>query len=181
MAIDILEELNKQNWLKVRKILIGHATFKLKLLSFKSGKKEITDFVDDAIEKTFTGKRIWNPEKVELIYFLKKAIDSEISNHFKREEKTTVVDKDFENDINDYLLKSDERNPEEELILSERLNMIKENLKGDDEAGIVFECLQDGHKFHSICEELGINKIQFYNIIKRIKRKIKKFYEKQIE
>ena len=181
MEVKILDELNSQDWRTIRSVLIAYATFKMNLFKLQTVKKEIADFVSDAIAKTYTGERNWIPEQVDLTRFLKLAIDSEISNQLERKETKILVNKDFDNDANDYLIKSDGLSPEEELILAERISEIKESIKGDENAEIVFEYLSDRHTYDSICVELGINKNQLNNIIKRLKRKTTKSYEKQIE
>jgi len=177
MGNEILDELNRQDWKTIRPKLIAYATFKINLFKLQTF-KNAADFVGDVIQKAYTGKRKWIPGKVDLIRFLKVAIDSEISNQLKKYDTKSVINKDLDDDVNDYLLKSDTLSPEEELIYSERVSEIKQSINGDEDAELLLEYLSDGHTYDTICAEMGINKNQLNNIVKRLKRKTKKLYEK---
>lgn len=168
------KSLHDQDWLNIRRKLVAYAMVKVDLYNLN---RELTaeDLVQEAIIKLFEGIRIWNKQNCpDLLYFLKRVIDSDINSYintnkmqleavFENEEGINIID-----DIDSQIV-----NPAEEFISNEKLEEIKANLKNDDDAALLFIYLLEGYSYKELCKEMNIDDQKRNNIVKRIKRKLK--------
>ena len=99
-----LDALNTANWDEIIPALTRYAHLKVALRRRRLGRMAIPtelgpdDYVQQAIEATFTGTRIWNKESYPtLLEFLKSVVDSMLSNWgrslaFKRQQTSTGLE-----------------------------------------------------------------------------------------
>lgn len=171
----ILDELNKQDWVKIRKTLISYVIVKLKYNQVTSNNADVIHFVDNIIGNTFLEERKWNPSKVSLHYFLRRSIDSEISNFFKKKATILSSPQDIYDNVIADRMPDDSLNLEDNFLSveaqQEKIKSIRKKLSTDDDAGLVFEYLLEGCSYEEIKEQLGIDKNQLNNVLKRLRRK----------
>jgi hypothetical protein len=86
------------NWNDLYPRLLAYAARKLDRLSWRGqrsgavpGARQAQDFVQDAIEKTITGKRKWNSQEIALFDFLVGVISSEINHLVVSPDNTRVL------------------------------------------------------------------------------------------
>lgn len=173
MSEDTLSELKSQDWLKINKILKAYTILRCKKYSLEFRHMEMDDFIGEIVAKVFTGERVWNKDKWPILtIYLCECIKSEFSNYFDHKKRLDIENVDFqeEGSLKD-TLSSKDKSVEEELTLKQSLDNAKCSLEDDVDAGIVFEYLLDGYTYDEICLKLQIEKSEFYNILKRIRRK----------
>ena len=74
----VLEELQAADWKELGKHLVAYTNWlvnaNLVRETMLPGGQVAQDFVTDAIRKVFSGIRMWNPQKVDLLTFMKGVI-----------------------------------------------------------------------------------------------------------
>lgn len=141
------------------------------------------ELVHIAIEKVLRGTQPWNPERrPEIRHHLAWVLKSVISNDLKRAEITRRApcvangDGSMVNPVDSVAEPS--RLADEDLIIEERLNRIRQAVAEDDEAELIMMALEDGiTKPSEIAAETGISPARIYAILKRIRRQAAKLSE----
>lgn len=152
------------------------------------------DVVSDAIKKTYSGERQWNPEKEPSLFkFLCSVIDSSINHIANWKENTNTQSESLIS--NSHMEKSpllsiphNDPSPESVLINSEEDKKIDNFLWGfhsfldeSSELQTYLECVIDGlEKPREIAEAMGIKTKEVNNLKKRMKRKLI-FYQEQFK
>lgn len=166
---DQLRELNDK--------LLAFADFRLSFNDTQGLSAE--DFVQRAIAKAISGRRVWNTEQTpKFENFLKGCISSEINNHFnlKSTRKTsTASDRETNGDFFDCIGgKAD--------ILTElegqelRDQMFDELVEYDEQLAELLFFQEEGYKPSEIVEKLNYESVQdVYNARKRLRRRCRTF------
>ena len=176
---DVSRRLEEANWDQIHSKLVLYAQFKLETISWPSGHPpggiEAGDLAQEAIESLFFGRRTWNVAKhPDLEVVLKGIIKSRLSHLVKTKDNRTrrALSEDAGVDGWGHDALSNNPSPEESLVSKEQIAQIESLLEGDDDAGMVFLCLQEGAKPKEIAEELGKPVKEIYVIKRRIRRKL---------
>ncbi len=87
MKTEVYRKLEEADWKAVGKQLAAHATWKAQNFAWRTGDHEDlalglqgVDIAQIAIEKVLTGERAWNPERGDLLPYLKGVVDSLMSH-----------------------------------------------------------------------------------------------------
>lgn len=139
------------------------------------------DLLHEAIARTLSSERRWEPSRVPFEQHLYGAMKS-IANHWWEECWVTRVDPEaaltFEtSDGNEKSMLVDVsvgQNPEEELAAKQQIVAIENILHGDYEASLLFESLRYDHNGPEIRENLGWSQNEYETIQRRMLRKIRK-------
>ena len=183
-----LEKLSSQDWKALYPQLTHYALLLVKSLRWQTGSTDLPkgfqaqDLVNEAITLVFTGQRRWNPGKVPVLIYLKGVIRSlashlvESAEHKKRQD-LTVVDEETETIKEVEISDTNAPSPEDLLLVNEIAEYLLKSAKGDENMQLVLLCLDDGMKRSEIVEltELPLKEVD--NIMKRIRRALKKFLE----
>lgn len=169
--------LKAQDWPAIMVKLYSHAIFRLRWFGIKSEirlqGREYKDFAHEAVTLIYEGKRVWDPQKEpDIIKYLKKVINSLISNLLKSEENKTMTDVDLTDEMNDALLFDNMF--QQKLINQDLMSQIEDTLLDDPDMWLVFTDLAIGMTPLDISEKydkMDIEKIR--NIQKRLRRHIK--------
>lgn len=153
------------------------------------GGKEPADFVMDAIRKTVVGKRHWNPEKASLFRHLAGVVRSDMGHLARSPANRTTVratikrDEDdnegniwSENVVDINRLESAEICQEKQMISQEGIENLLDFLEQNNDKDRILrraaEFIMDNHDASAdeIAEDLGISRIDAYNLKKRLRR-----------
>ena len=150
---------------------------------FKNLSEELAkDFVQDAITLFITGKRKWDPEKIELLPFLKGVIKSLVSHYINAayQKRRTVKTKSQDEESIDITesVQSKEPTSQQKLERKEFENFLLNEVKDDEDMQFVLLCLFDEKSRSEIAKELDfpLNKVD--NLLKRIRRVTIKYFNK---
>jgi RNA polymerase sigma factor (sigma-70 family) len=190
---DALGRVSPDKWAKLMKYLINYADKAIRTKTWRGvfngplpGGKTAEDFVQEAIEKVYIGVRSWNPEQMNLRFFLKQVVRSDISSYVRNSENRikhlrirTEAEEDevdgLEHVIFDRDLPSDEENFE---IASREVQQFFDFVKDDE---IVYNMVklqyeeEEVFPRNELAERLGVSRKDVDNAIKRHDRRAKKF------
>lgn len=173
---------------------LNRMTWKNKTVHILPEGKEPADIVCDLIAKVFSEDRSWDPDKVDLLTFLRSQIRSEVSNlvrshaHQKEEsldlpesaEEISLLEKQASASN---LKKSVEETVEEKLVAAEVKDAVFEAVAGDKELERFLELILDGYwkETSEIAECMGISVQEANNIKRRFLGRLSKVKEDLIE
>lgn len=174
-----IREILQSNHSKIKEWL-NHAKKYIQLY-LDGSNKMITaeDIVGDILIKMVNGERNWNREKVDINAFMYNSIRSHVEAIAKKEKRTESTDKylpetdSFESKFDDKLCLTLEAIYLQQ-DTKEKLAIVRNKLKDDEDCEIVFNCFHEGMNESEIAKDLGISKTDVRNIIRRIKYKIRK-------
>lgn len=150
--------------------------------------KEPGDYVQEAIQLFFVGRRKWDPEKCSLKAFLEGVIRSTTNHNSEDKENTDTIRSRAANEQGEEIdlmdqLPSNELSFEEKEKIEERETRLWEFidfLSDHPEISPVFEAIYDGViKPASIAERLGISVNEVTNRKKRLATKVEQFKKLQ--
>jgi DNA-directed RNA polymerase specialized sigma24 family protein len=128
-----------------------------------------SDLLQEAIARTFAGKRRWR-KAVAFVTYLLGAMRS-IANHaLERLHGATVVP--TEEDGVELPIAAQVADPERAAAAHQRLEQIRSRFDGDTEVALVLDCLADGMTGIDIQRDLGLTAQQYETIIVRLRRGI---------
>jgi len=136
--------------------------------------KEAVDIAQDAIEKTYRGKRKWDPRKRPLLDFLSAVADSELSNlvlskgHRLREPSVEVYQAAVDG-TSDPLPGPDAAIEEAELRERFRQSL------SDPDLMRFFELRWKDYSLDEISRETGLPKKKLYTLVRKLKRRYEQF------
>ena len=185
---DVLRRLDEANWDQIYPELVLYAQFKLGAISWPgghpSGGTQAEDLVQEAIESLYIGQRTWDVAKhPNLEVVLKGIIKSLVSHQTKAKDNQTrqALSEDAGVDDWGHDALSNNPSPEESLVFEEHMAEIEILLENDEEAGLVFLYLLENAKSQKIAEELGMPVTKVYVITRRVRRKLRDYWQKTNE
>ena len=143
------------------------------------------DIVQNAILKTLSGERKWDPKKEpDLFNFLKWAIYSEISALAKKLENKLSAEpgnKHEEDDVEPFEnnFADEEKSQLEAMENDEYLTNFYVFMEGEPDLQILMEFFEKGFKRQDIAEKLGKAPTEITNLKKRLKIKYREFLSAQ--
>jgi len=186
--------LKQADWDSMYPVLIAHARWRGRRYSWHGGAhldslpkgNQLDDIVQLVIAKTFAGDRKWEPERGELLPWLKMQIDSEInalvkSAAHRNEEHEPEASEEYcrdgtYNEPEDFFGPDPCLTPEGALLEAEyersNRNMLFEAAGNDQELVEIVEAVIGGCDFKAsaLAEELQVPVTDVYNRIRRLKR-----------
>lgn len=177
LSDSIIEELEKQDWAVIIKSATLHAVYQLKYYGLwnRRGLKGYSaqEIAMEAIEKIYLGEWQWNPEKSKLLDYLKfHVIRGLVSNLAKSSEfkSTHEIESSELNEVAQ--LESD--GIIETMNQDQILEILRQEISSDEQAGIIFEELLIGLKRSEICEKYNWEKRVYDNASRRLSGFIRK-------
>lgn len=191
MDKELLERLNNQDWEAIIKQLTSYAQMKLAPLKWNKGTgatlgKQTEDFVNEAITRVYEnkpGKRKWNYKKQpDLLKHLKGIVSSSISNAVNGKENETNIRLNPTDTEDESLLSiiSYFEDPEEKVIADEISGLIEkaiQDTKDDTLEMVWYAVIEYELTPEQISKNLGIEKKEVYNTLKRMRRLAQKIIE----
>jgi len=180
---DLRIRLEEQDWNLITKRLIWYAQWLAHRKSWHTGHDDLpqgkppADIACDAIKKVWNEERKWDSRKCpDLLDFLKSVVKSDM-NHLVRSwghEHFVPLDDEQESGFPEPI-----ETPEEKLKLKEEedrssnfKNELEKLLKDDEDALLVFICLEEGFtKPKDIALQTGLSEKEVNNAKKRIRRR----------
>lgn len=195
MKVEVFGKLQEADWKAIGKQLAAYATWKAQNFAWRSGNhKDLAcglqgvDIAQIAIEKVITGERAWNPERGELLPYLKGVVDSLMSHmadsldnslqtRFSedKEEKELLDHTDFQAARHDDfgLLSADQRRQGADSDgENERVAELFAAVEGKDDLMAVLDVMMSSGetKPAEIAAELGLEVTEVYNRLKRLRQ-----------
>lgn len=170
----ILNKLSNQNWEDIIIRLTDFASKQLKFWNLINEKKTkgllAEDIAMDTIEKVIKGEWNWDPEKSDLLDYLKfHVVRGLVSNLAKS--KKIKLNSNF--DITDLRgIKDSVYTVESEINANEVLNHLQKIIKGNEIEEKILEGIINGLKKNEIINEYKMTKEDYNNGYKRVKRKV---------
>lgn len=190
--------LRKQDWGEIAKTLVGYTVYRARMYSWRGGNPvdlalhtTAEDIVQNIILKTLDGRRVWDPEKGELIPWLRQQINSELDHlvksaaHRYEQRMATSTGENEENDSPEpereiEYAENEAQQPEKILLRKEKVGIDLDHLLeavGDDTKleEMVFAML-DGcpPKAQALAERLQVPVRDIYNRKRRLRRRLRK-------
>ncbi|WP_376957517.1 hypothetical protein ABNQ39_10465 [Azospirillum sp. A26] len=140
------------------------------------GGKTPEDFVSDAIIKTISGQRCWDPNKCDLLQHIIGVVSSEISHAAISAENISTVPTDDDNVIN--ITNGEEPNPEQIFIYnSEKKSLLSYLEKIDPVLRSAAELLLEEQAIGNIdlAHQMGFTVKDVENLKKRLKRAVEQY------
>ena len=182
MRQELVEKLTKALDERTRKRLVGYALKLVRhpLLNWR-GETDLVQLAEDitseAICKTITGERKWNPEKTpDPVAFLASAIKSLVNSHNRKERNSEYVrelDAPEGAEIHDMRLSAQTQAESEEF-----LSGLKAECRDDELCTKVLELFADGYKPGEVAKALNHSDKEIYAAKKRLARKTTAFLQK---
>jgi hypothetical protein len=186
LDLQTFEKLETYDWEEIILDLTLYAKDKLDMLRCAKVKLPLAqqpgDYAKEAIRLIYEGQRTWDPKKnPDLAKFLKDSVvksliyNERISPGVKKRVTAKVpvkgnLEQEEELEFAD-VVPSREPLPDADVITEQTLANIRESLKGDDDAMLVYEELINSRKPIEIAKDLGISIEEVRNIVKRVRRK----------
>lgn len=195
----IHEYLKKVDWDAALPSVLKYAHWRAKIFHWLGKKMDPEALVREAIARAYgvgTGGtyRNWNRDKCPDISTFLIGIIRSITSHKAEHESDFPTESLFYEDgtpkDNKLFQSSDEaagaprpKTPEEELIESENLQVLKDKLDQisdeDDDLGMVILCIEEGiSKPRHIAAQADLEKGKVNNLLKRLRRRLKRFNPK---
>jgi DNA-directed RNA polymerase specialized sigma24 family protein len=178
--------LEKIDWEEVTLELIDHADIKVRRLKWKTESNEdlpqgkrVEDIAQEAILKTLSGERKWDPERYpDILIFLKLVVDSFIS-HLVNSQNHKMIQRFPENENGESLESmfstDNSPTPEDEIIAYEMLDKIYEAIDGDTELQSIMDAIMAGYtKSRDIAEVTGFDVNHVYQLRRKLDRRFSK-------
>jgi hypothetical protein len=176
-----LDQLNKLDWAKFYPKLFSYTDYLLK--NWRKDQEVMIqgysaeDFVNEAVESFYYGKRTWNDFCISNpLEGIKGAIQSIISNKRTKKESSVSKDIQYRTEDGEYCaIEIEDEQPDvlEMLEFNETIDRVREKIQGDSDLEYYFMCLEDGiYERHKIAETLGKTPDQITAIKKRFQRKL---------
>lgn len=195
MKAEIFRKLHEADWKAIGKELVAHAIWKAQNFAWRTGDhKNLAlglqgrDIAQMAIEKVLTGKRAWNPERGDLLPYLKGVVDS-LMSHYADSLDNTIQARLAEDEEGKELLDHAEfhaaRNDDFGLLSAhqrsrgtnsdvdnERVANLFAAVQGEDDLMAVLDVVMSSGetKPAEIAAELGIEVTKVNNRLKRLRR-----------
>jgi DNA-directed RNA polymerase specialized sigma24 family protein len=137
--------------------------------------KEAVDIAQDALEKTYRGKRKWDPRKKPLLDFLCAVADSELSNlvlsvgHRLREPSIEVYQAAVDG-TSDPL-----PGPDAAIEEAELRERFRQSLSDDPDLVRFFELRWKDYSLDEISRETDLPKKKLYTLVRKLKRRYEQF------
>jgi RNA polymerase sigma factor (sigma-70 family) len=197
----IFKQLQEANWEAISKELLAHAIIQAKTYRWRSGRIDLlpqgitpTDIVQQVIVKTISGQRKWDPDKGDLLPWLKDQVRSEVNAlvksashrrevHFtghKEEDQETIDRMEHRALAIGLLGDAQPENPESAILaeeeareVEERANQLFAAVNGEPELEEVLVAIMNGcePEPRHIAEALDVPVEDIYNRLKRIRRR----------
>lgn len=178
---EVIERLNDQDWEDLYEDLVAYATIRVQELSWERGPgalpegREPEDFVEEAIESLYTGRRTWNYEEYpDLKSVLTGIIDSLVSNLVTSAEHRRS--KDVEpSDLETFYEAITSEKPDGEVRGEDIEERMRRAVADDAELELVFEAMLEGYDSAEIEEIIEAeDRQQVYQLRRKVKRRIRK-------
>ncbi len=174
------ELLENQDWAYIIKdlTLYTYSRFKFWNLLTQKGVKGYSpeDIACKAIELVFTEDWNWNPEKSDLLGYLKfHVVKGLVANLAKNKE----VKLGSSTDLDKIKIKKN-YSIEENLNANQVLKLVEQELKEEDILLKIFRGLIEGMKRSEICDSLEIDLKDYNNLIRRLKTQLYKMEKKNL-
>lgn len=178
----IKEHIQAADWSEITRKLAAYARYFFKIRDNQAVLpmgSSVESAVHEAIRKLLDGTRIWNPENVDLLGFLKGVVKSEISHLLSSKEASLTTSIDPQNTEK---YQSESLNPEQAVIEKEKGQLIEivhqkliEQAESDPAYLTVAVCIEAGiHKPRDIAQEMDLDVDEVYKIKKRWQRDFEK-------
>ena len=155
------------------------------------------DLIQEAMERTLAGRRVWYPAQVEFVQHLLgviRSIASEWAGHRKRNsgspeyaavESQITKEDDEGNPLSPFAALADSQPTVEEAMIdaeteAEREALVKaieEHFADDENASLVLMAWQEGMEGPAIQKDFGFSETTYRSTVRRIKRNSKKIME----
>ena len=195
MKAEIFRKLQEADWSAIGKQLAAYATWRAQNFAWRTGDHEDlalglqgVDIAQMAIKKVLTGERAWNPERGNLLPYLKGVVDS-LMSHMADSPDNTVQTRLAEDEEGKELLDHAEfhaaRNDDFGLLSAhqrsrgtnsdvenERVAKLFAAVQGEDDLMAVLDVVMSSGetKPAHIAAELGIEVTEVNNRLKRLRR-----------
>lgn len=180
---DTLIELKSQNWEPIVESLTNFVTSLMSVAKIERYFKA-DDIVIESIERLYNGKRVWNKDKYPELDAMLRSIARSVLNGYVRSKSTKREHfNDSEASEADEASNIIIQDVEESYISEEETKnlmvKVKKSVEGDTEVELLLMCYEDGiSSSDEICTALGVERKEYYNITKRLRRKILHLKEK---
>lgn len=176
------------DWKRLTLELTNYAKYRVKGKVWRTGSKTrlaegktVEDLVQEAVKRAFDETRHWDPERVDLLGFLKGIVKSMTSHLAKSADNTSVWAQRESEDAPsahgaEAISADPSPNPEEQFIAREEqeavdlaYRLVLEKVEGQPELEGVTLCLMEGkHKPQEIAEELGVEVKRVYQLKRQL-------------
>mgnify|MGYP001476867341 CR=1 FL=1 len=181
---EIYDELNKQDWELIIKNLTVYAIYQFKFwgLVTEKGIKGYSpeEIVYEAIEKVYLGEWNWDPNKADVLTYLKyHVVRGLIANLANSEE----VKRSDLTDLNNHTIESSffsNQSEASEYNAQIIIDFLKKKIGSDEDVQIIFRGYCDGLKRRDICEVYGMTHGDFNNAYRRFQRIIKELNKENV-
>lgn len=170
----------KQDWSYIIKSLTLYANSRFQFWNLlrEKGVKGYSpeEIAYQAIELVLTGDWNWNPEKSDLLTYLKFHVVKGLVANLARNEEVKKSDWGEISKLNN----ASDYDAETEMNARQVLELVKNELVQEKLLFKIFEGLCDGLKRQEICKVLNIEPQEYDNQIRRLKTRLTKIERKQI-
>jgi RNA polymerase sigma factor (sigma-70 family) len=184
---DILQKLGSQDWESIYPKLTHYAIWLTKPIRWRTPFGTLPkgldprDLASQAIERVFTGERQWHPNKhLDVLNYLKGVVRSLVSHLLRSPDHTRRQSSIAEGEeLHDpmELATSAEPDPLDNLEAEELWDYLWRQTDGDEEMQLVLLCLDEDMKRGEIADQLELPPQKIDNIMKKIRRRTKKFLD----
>lgn len=169
----IRKELDQQDWNTIVKRLAIYAYSRLKFWNLVTEKGikgySAEDIALDAISAVYSGEWNWDPNKSDLLSYLKfHVVNGLVANLARSKEVLSQVNKEGIDVEYEFSI-------EDDINAKSVTELMRAQLKGDKQLLKLFELLYSGMKRKDICDETGMSNKEFDNDIRRLKSRLLQF------
>jgi hypothetical protein len=172
MSAGVQRELQQQDWPRVIKELTVFAHLRMKYWGLLRNKNlkglEAKDIALKAIEAVFNGEWHWDPNKADLVTYLKFHVVKGMVANLARSAEVISIDSSSNRKIEE----ADEYNHEDELNSSMVMEKIRESVKEDGVLLSIVDGLSSGLKRSEICELNNYSTEVYDNAVRRLRTKL---------
>ena len=197
-----LRLLKEQPWKEIYEELVAHAEWRALKKYWRRGTKghlalgvSAEDLVQEIIRKAFDGTRNWQPEKRELVPWLKQQIDSDMYHLSRRQQEVFMPEANDGQDLTDVIVyqtanleqitPTQMADPEDILLTKEKIEynegILFEAIAGDPELDKMNDAVIARGEFKpsDIAQDLGVSVKQVYNWKRKLRRRVIKLMMKR--
>jgi hypothetical protein len=173
MSERVTTELKQQDWPRIIKELVAYTHLRLSLWGLLKNRHlkgyEPKDIAFRAIQAVLEGEWRWDPDKSDLLPYLKYHVVKGLTANFaKSAEITTSVDSTRQMQIEQV----DEFSHEDELNASMVMDEINSSIQSDPVLIVVVDGLSKGLKRSEICELNDLDTGVYDNALRRLRTKL---------
>lgn len=183
---EVLDRLDAQDWDELYEDLVAYAIRRMEQLSWVRGAdalpkgKEPEDFVEEAIECLYTGRRSWDYETYpDIVGVLKGIISSLVSNLVQSAEHRRAVDVEKPGEGDDFYEAIVPADADANLIGQKLRETMRAAVADNDELALVLDAMLSGTPNAEIAEMLDVDRNRVYQLRRNVRRRVRKALNEQ--